>query len=197
MAKMSKKWVALCSAAIATVYAAGLYTTESQASLDLLPRMAEAGRPLAAAPTQGGSGQYKDSQADKATKKASHDHTAEEPTKTVRPAIPTPTKAASGTLQETKVVSQKPSKYNDGIYSGFGSNRRGSIEVNVTIRKDKITDVEISRFGMSYSESDVVGLPGEVLRKQGAKVRNVSGATYSTRAFKEAVQDALSQARNA
>jgi uncharacterized protein with FMN-binding domain len=36
-----------------------------------------------------------------------------------------------------------------------------------------------------------------VLQKQSAQVRNVSGATYSTEAFKDAVQNALSQARNA
>ncbi|MFD1175452.1 FMN-binding protein [Paenibacillus puldeungensis] len=197
MAKMSKKWVALCSAAIAAVYAAGLYTTESQASLDLPPRMAEAGRPLAAAPIQDGPGRYKDSKAVKADKALSFDKTVKGPSKPATSTLPASPKEVGGTLQKTKIVSQKPSKYNDGTYSGYGSNRRGSIEVNVTIRKDKITGVEISRFGMSYPESDVVGLPGEALRKQSAKVRNVSGATYSTRAFKEAVQDALSQARNA
>jgi uncharacterized protein with FMN-binding domain len=69
--------------------------------------------------------------------------------------------------------------------------------VAVTLQNDKITDVEISRFAMHYSEDDVVGLPQEVLQKQSAQVRNVSGATYSTEAFKDAVQNALSQARNA
>jgi uncharacterized protein with FMN-binding domain len=68
--------------------------------------------------------------------------------------------------------------------------------VAVTIKKDKITDVEISDFAMHYSENDVVGLPDEVLQKQSAQVDNVSGATYSTVAFEDAVQDALSQARN-
>jgi uncharacterized protein with FMN-binding domain len=50
---------------------------------------------------------------------------------------------------------------------------------------------------MHYSESDVVGLPDEVVQKQNAQVTNVSGATYSTQAFEDAVQDALSQAQNA
>ncbi|WJH32429.1 FMN-binding protein [Paenibacillus sp. CC-CFT747] len=87
--------------------------------------------------------------------------------------------------------------YKDGTFTGMGSNRRGSIQVAVTIKNDKITDVEISRFAMHYSESDVVGLPGEVLQKQSAGVANVSGATYSTEAFRGAVQQALDQARNA
>ncbi|MCM2535325.1 FMN-binding protein [Neobacillus pocheonensis] len=49
---------------------------------------------------------------------------------------------------------------------------------------------------MHYSESDVAGLPGEVLQRQIANVDNVSGATYSTQAFADAVQDALNQAQN-
>ncbi|AHV99649.1 FMN-binding protein [Paenibacillus sabinae] len=87
--------------------------------------------------------------------------------------------------------------YKDGTYTGMGSNRRGSIQVTLTIANDKITDVEISRFGMHYSESDVAGLPSEVLHNQNSQVTNVSGATYSTKAFQSAVQDALMIARNA
>jgi uncharacterized protein with FMN-binding domain len=68
--------------------------------------------------------------------------------------------------------------------------------VAVTIKADKIMDVEISNFAMHYSESDVVGLPDEVLQKQSAQVDNVSGATYSTQAFENAVQEALFQAQN-
>ncbi|MFC5529062.1 FMN-binding protein [Cohnella yongneupensis] len=75
-------------------------------------------------------------------------------------------------------------------------NRRGSIEVTITIENDKITDVEISRFAMHYSESDVVDLPDEVLHNQSAQVDNVSGATYSTNAFEDAVQNALDQAHH-
>ena len=76
-------------------------------------------------------------------------------------------------------------------------NRRGSIEVAVTIKSDKISDVEISNWGMHYSESDIEGLPGEVLQNQSVQVRNVSGATYSTQAFKDAVQNAITKAENA
>jgi uncharacterized protein with FMN-binding domain len=88
------------------------------------------------------------------------------------------------------------SQYKNGTFYGSGSNRRGSIQVAVTIKNDKITDVEISRFAMHYSEDDVALLPQEVIQLQNAQVRNVSGATYSTEAFKGAVQDALTQARN-
>ncbi|MDP4171095.1 MAG: FMN-binding protein [Bacillota bacterium] len=86
--------------------------------------------------------------------------------------------------------------YKEGTFKGMGENRRGSIQVAVTIKNDKITDVEISDFGMHYSESDIVGLPHEVLLRQSPQVDNVSGATYSTQAFEDAVLEALYQARN-
>jgi uncharacterized protein with FMN-binding domain len=140
MAKMNKKWVVLCSTAVAAVYASGYFTTETQASIKL-------------------------------------------------PSQHTQVNIQSNNSQTNKL-------YNDGTFTGMGSNRRGSIQVAVTIKNDKITDVEISNFAMHYSESDVVGMPEEVLQKQSAQVMNVSGATYSTQAFEDAVQDALSQAEN-
>jgi uncharacterized protein with FMN-binding domain len=135
MAKMSKKWIALCSIAIGAIYTADYYTTEAQ------------------------------------------------PTQQIQQ------------IQQT-YLAQSKGMYKDGTFTGMGSNRRGSIQAVVTIKNDKITDVEISHFAMHYSESDVVGLPNEVLQKQSALVNNVSGATYSTKAFQDAIKDALSLAHN-
>jgi uncharacterized protein with FMN-binding domain len=98
---------------------------------------------------------------------------------------------------QTNQTSQTKQLYKNGTFTGTGMNRRGSIEVAVTMKNDKITDVQISNWGMHYSECDVVGLPNEVLQNQNAQVNNVSGATYSTQAFADAVQAALSQAQNA
>lgn len=151
MKKMDKKWVLLCSTAIAAVYTAGYFTTETQAA----------------------NGQLKP-------------YTASY----VQPNSPT--------SNQTDVSGgQTQSRFKDGTYTGMGMNRRGSIEVQVTIQNDQITDVEISNFAMHYSERDVVGLPDEVLQNQSAEVQNVSGATYSTEAFQDAVQEALNQAQNA
>jgi uncharacterized protein with FMN-binding domain len=154
MKKMDKKWIVLCSTAIAAVYSAGYFTTESQAA--------------AVQPIQ--------------------HHIVSN--------IQTNNDSLSGNGKKV-VSSQKSKLYKDGKFTGSGWNRRGSIGVQVTIKNDKITDVEISDFAMHYSESDVVGLPDEVLQKQNAQVMNVSGATYSTQAFQDAVQEALDQARNA
>jgi uncharacterized protein with FMN-binding domain len=144
MAKMNKKWVVLCSTAIAAVYTAGYFSTETQASIQQTQPNIQA-------------------------------------------------QGQTNSVQTNK--SQAYKLYKDGTYTGMGSNRRGSIQVAVTIKSDKITDVQVSNFAMHYSESDIVGMPEEVVQKQSAKVTNVSGATYSTQAFQNAVQDALSQAQ--
>ncbi|MDR4945087.1 FMN-binding protein [Neobacillus cucumis] len=151
MKKKDKKWVLLCSTAVAAVYAAGYFTTDTQAAQ---------GQPV---------------------------H--------IEKTIQKYTTNTDNTRNTPKVT---PSNkiYKDGIFTGSGWNRRGSIGVQVTLKNDKITDVEISDFAMHYSESDVVGLPDEVLKNQSAQVTNVSGATYSTQAFEDAVQQALDQARN-
>ncbi len=112
---------------------------------------------------------------------------------------PTQSTNVQGTQSADKPTqSVQPKRvYQDGTFTGMGSNRRGSIQVSVTIKNDKITDVEIVNFAMHYSENDIIGLPDEVLKRQSAQVDNVSGATYSTRAFEDAVQDALDKAKNA
>jgi uncharacterized protein with FMN-binding domain len=140
MAKMSKKWIILCSTAIGAIYAADYSATETQAMMQQSQQHAQ--------------------------------------------------------VIQHAASSQKKQFYKDGIYTGIGTNRRGSIQTAVTIKNDKITDVEIIDFRMHYSQDDVVGLPQEVLQNQNAQVNNVSGATYSTQAFEDAVQDALNQAQN-
>lgn len=155
MKKMDKKWVVLCSTAVAAVYAAGFVTTESQSSVD---------QPL-------------------------HHIAANVQAKHIT--INQSKEKVSG--QKSKPINRF---YKDGTFTGTGMNRRGFINVAVTIKNDKITNVDISHFAMHYSESDIVGLPDEVVQKQNAQVQNVSGATYSTQAFEDAVADALSQAHN-
>ncbi|WP_342416428.1 FMN-binding protein [Paenibacillus sp. FSL R10-2782] len=159
MAQMNKKWVVLCSTAITAVYAAGYFTTETEAAMPPLPHHTQVSIP---------------------TNDISKNNN--------------PSNVKS-TYTNKHHISPK-SLYKDGTYTGMGNNRRGSIEVSVTIKNDKITDVEVSHFAMHYSESDIAGLPSEVVQNQSEQVRNVSGATYSTRAFQDAVQNALSSAQN-
>jgi uncharacterized protein with FMN-binding domain len=160
MAKMNKKWVVLCSTAIGAIYAAGYFSTETQAALQQPTQLSQVS-------SQTGSSQTGSSQT-----------------------------GSSQTGSSQIGSSQSKSQYKNGTFHGTGSNRRGSIQVAVSIKSDKITDVQISDFAMHYTIDDVVDLPKEVIQKQSAQVQNVSGATYSTQAFKDAIQNALSQAKN-
>lgn len=163
MAKMDKKWVILCSTAVAAVYASGYFSTEAQANkMNTLPQTPVSMQTKANQPT--------------ASSSNNNQTTASKPV------------AAS--------PAQTKQMYKNGTFTGVGQNRRGYIQVAVTLKNDKITDVQISDFGMHYSESDVAGLPSEVIQIQSAQVDNVSGATYSTQAFSDAVQDAINQAKN-
>ena len=46
----------------------------------------------------------------------------------------------------------------------------------------------------SYPVSRIASLPSAVVKAQSANVNVISGATYSSQAFKQAVQQALTQA---
>jgi uncharacterized protein with FMN-binding domain len=174
MKKTDKKWVLLCSTAVAAVYAAGYFTTETQATMGQ-PRQHLASN------TQTNSQSLNGLQLGQSSS-GSQSNSSQ-----------TNSDSSNGSQASS---TQKNSLYKDGTFTGSGMNRRGSMDVQVTIKNDKITDVAISNFAMHYSESDIVGLPDEVLQKQSAQVLNVSGATYSTQAFEDAVQDALNQAQN-
>jgi len=155
VAKMDKKWIILCSTAVAAIYTSGYITAENPVNNIQIPK-------------------HLNNKAQASEIHSSKSHLSKPPS-----------------------LVEKKSKYKDGSFQGTGMNRRGMIEVTVTIKKDKITDVEISNFGMHYSIDDIVGLPQEVLQQQSSQVNNVTGATYSTQAFEDAVQDALSKAENA
>jgi uncharacterized protein with FMN-binding domain len=84
--------------------------------------------------------------------------------------------------------------YKDGTYTGEGNSRRGGFDVAVTIQGGRVANVQITRAFTQYPASRVSALPGQVVSRQSAQVDNVSGATYSAQAFKQAVAQALSQA---
>jgi len=84
--------------------------------------------------------------------------------------------------------------YADGTYTGTGTSRFGNVNVAVTIAAGQISNVQITSVTTSYPASRITSLPGQVVKNQTANVNVVSGATYSSQAFKQAVQQALAQA---
>ncbi|MFP3126194.1 FMN-binding protein [Ectobacillus funiculus] len=167
MVKMDKKWVALCSAAVAATYATGYFSTEAQAiKMD----------------------------------STSHTQISMQTKKQPSSLSKVKTNEVNGnrkSVASSTIKNDQPRQvYKDGTFTGTGMNRRGEMEVAVTLKKDKITDVQIINWGMHYSESDIAGLPDEVIQRQSANVDFVSGATYSSQAFTDAIQDALNNAKN-
>ena len=83
-----------------------------------------------------------------------------------------------------------------GTYTGTGTGYNGPVSVDVTFDDKKITNIEVK----DSKETDHVGniafdiLVPEILEANGTGVDGVSGATFSSRALKEAVNDAADQA---
>lgn len=89
----------------------------------------------------------------------------------------------------------------DGTYTGSSVDTRfGSVQVAVTISGGAITDVtalhltDTDRKSIQISNRAAPILRDEVIASQSASVANVSGATYTTRAYLESLQSALDQA---
>ncbi|TAK16226.1 MAG: FMN-binding protein [Acidobacteria bacterium] len=84
----------------------------------------------------------------------------------------------------------------DGTFLGWGSSRHGDIQASVTILSGRITAVSIAQCRTRYSCDVVAHLPNKVLKDQTPeKINNVSGATQSVDAFYYAVVDALNKAK--
>lgn len=221
MAKMDKKWVVLCSAAITAVYAAGYMTTPGQASSqEALPSYMASSSPspagalspsllptASAAPSSGQTVAPSATPTAKPSQQAAQGNQArasvqpsaspqQKPSATTQTAAPQSQSGSAAAPTASASVAPSGAAYKDGTYTGSGSNRRGSIEVTVTIKNGKITTVDVSRYAMHYSQKDIADLPQEVITNQSAKVKNVSGATYSVQAFQGAVESALSKAQN-
>ena len=97
----------------------------------------------------------------------------------------------------TSAGQAQSSGYKDGTYTGVGRSRRGDIQVKLTIQGGRIASVNITGATTEYPVRDIASLPGQVVSRQSAQVNLVSGATFSSMAFAQAVQQALSQAKTA
>ena len=97
----------------------------------------------------------------------------------------------------TASSSTAKNKYKDGTYTGTGIGfRGGTTKVSVTIKNGKITDIQtISTEDTPKFYQNVEGtLSSEIISTQSISVDAVSGATYSSNGFTDAVQSALTQA---
>jgi uncharacterized protein with FMN-binding domain len=84
--------------------------------------------------------------------------------------------------------------FKDGTYAGLGTSRRGNVQVSLSIQSSRIASLTITGSTTEYPTRLIAGLPAQVVSRQSAQVDTVSGATFSTLAFRAAVQQALQSA---
>lgn len=203
--KITGGLVALSSAAIVTVYAAGYTQTQSAE--------AQFGSPIATATSAPPTVQVAIATATATAAAATStpfrpiDFGPSATAATLTP-IPTvaplpriaPTVAGTSTPPSISTATSAPKtasaagKYRDGSYVGLGRSRHGNIEVTIAVQGGKITAAKISQCLTRYPCSMISTLPGEIVAQQSATVDFVSGATDSSTAFKDAVANALTKA---
>jgi uncharacterized protein with FMN-binding domain len=186
--KITGGLVALSSAAIVTVYAAGYTQTQSAAaqfdspiattSVTPTVRIATATVAVTSTPFE----------------RIRIAPVVTTPTPTTAPLPQTSLPSASiSTPTATSAPAGASGAYRDGSYTGLGRSRHGDIGVTVIVQGGKITAAKISQCGTRYPCSMISALPGEVVAHQSANVDFVSGATDSSTAFTEAVANALAK----
>lgn len=88
-------------------------------------------------------------------------------------------------------------KYKDGIYIDMARGHVDYIAVEITIKKDKITDIQIDyqREEPKHFNSAYYPIRNQILEKQTTDVDSISGATHSSEGIIEAVEKALESAK--
>ncbi len=84
----------------------------------------------------------------------------------------------------------------DGVYTASAVGRNGSINVQVTVKNDKIADVKVLDWSETHPVADLTQtkLIPDIVKYQSVDVDVVSGATLSSFAIKQAVADAIAKA---
>lgn len=87
-------------------------------------------------------------------------------------------------------------KYKNGTYQGEAQGNNGPVKVTVTVAGGKITKVTVDEHQETPGISDaaISQVSESIVKKQTWEVDTVSGATWTSKAIKEAVEKALAGA---
>jgi fumarate reductase flavoprotein subunit len=87
-------------------------------------------------------------------------------------------------------------KYIDGVYNGSGEGKFGPMKVEVTVEKGKINAIKVLEHSETPGLSDPIieKIPQEIIKAQSTEVSTVSGATITSKAVIQAVQNAIKDA---
>lgn len=102
-------------------------------------------------------------------------------------------------ILSTVACSKEPSEttgVKDGVYSGTGTGHGGNVVVEVEIKEEKITAVTVKEHAETAGISDPAlnTLPEAIVKHQSIGIDAVSGATETSLAIFEAVENALKEA---
>lgn len=81
----------------------------------------------------------------------------------------------------------------DGVYIGSYKAFPVAAEVEVTINKHRIKEIELKKHNNGQGSAAEI-IPGKVVEAQTLEVDIVAGATYSSKVILKAIEDALNQA---
>jgi uncharacterized protein with FMN-binding domain len=111
---------------------------------------------------------------------------------------PTPTPAPTATPTPKPTPAEDPNaKYKDGEYKGSGKGHKSTIEVKVTVKGGKITDLVVTKQAddKPYWNRAIAVIP-EIVKNNGTDgVKAVTKATHSSDGIFHATDDALSKAK--
>jgi uncharacterized protein with FMN-binding domain len=114
------------------------------------------------------------------------------------PTVPIPTPPTTPTTATSPRVTDPSTGFADGVYFGpNGKTRWGDVQVRVTITNGHITSVKVARAPNDNSHSAALSadagpkLESEAIAAQAADIDAVSGATFTSEAYKTSLQGAL------
>jgi uncharacterized protein with FMN-binding domain len=215
--KVANSLVAVSSAAVLSVYAAGYTRTRSAAdildgqtamrrpapmALPVLPVRAApvpAGTPVLVASVKPAPVSVKPApeKAPVAAEAATAPETAQPAAAPAPAAAPIPVKAVAPVPESPykALIDAAAAPWKDGRYEGWGTCRHGDLQVTVIVDGGHISSAAITQCLTRYSCDIIEKLPGQVVTRQSADVSYVSGATQSTDAYYWAVIAALGKAK--
>lgn len=108
----------------------------------------------------------------------------------------------SSTTPQHAMASKNTATYKDGSYTGKSTDALyGFVQVRATITGGKLADIAILDYPQDRDTSIAINtsalpvLKQEAIQNQTAQVDGISGATDTSKAFTESLQDALMQAK--
>ena len=109
--------------------------------------------------------------------------------------------ATSASNAPSSSSASNSSTYRDGNYSGSTEDAYyGNVQVAVTISGGRVTDVKFLQYPNSHSTSVYINqqampyLQQEAIQNQSSNVQIISGATFTSQAFIQSLQNALNKA---